>query len=110
LSRTDILMEIKTAEAETKAKVQKAEADRKDAIAEARRQSVKRIQDAEAQMRSSYESVIAKEKEALDARREALLGEGREIAVKIESDSKERIQVVKNHLSQEFERTLDVVT
>ena len=59
MSRTDILTEIKKAEADADAMVAKAEEDKKSAIAEARRDSVKKIQDAEAQMRSSYESAIA---------------------------------------------------
>ena len=63
MSRTDILSEIKKAEADADALVAQAEADKKSAVAESRRDSVKKIQDAEAQMRSSYESEIAKDKE-----------------------------------------------
>lgn len=62
MSRTDILTEIKKAEADADSKVTQAEVDKKSAIAEARRDSVKKIQDAEARMRGSYESAINKEK------------------------------------------------
>jgi V/A-type H+-transporting ATPase subunit G/H len=55
LSRTDILSEIKKVEAEADARVEKAEADKKTAIAEARRDPVKKIQEAEAALRSNYE-------------------------------------------------------
>ena len=76
MSRTDILNEIKKAEADANALVVKAEEDKKSAIAEARRDSVKKIQDAEVQMRSSYESAIASEKEALNSKRDAMIAEG----------------------------------
>ena len=90
MSRTDILSEIKKAEADADAKVAQAEADKKSAIAEARRDSVKKIQDAEAQMRSSYESAVAKEMEALA--------------------SEARMQEVRDYLNKEIERTLNVTS
>ena len=88
MSRTDILSEIKKAEADADAKVAQAEADKKAAIAEARRNSVKKIQDAEAQMRSSYESAVAKESEVSEA----------------------RMQEVRDYLNKEIERTLNVTS
>ena len=103
MSRTDILTEIKKAEADADAKVAQAEADKKSAIAEARRDSVKKIQDAEAQMRSSYESAVAKEMETLNAKR-------KKIADGIESNSEARMQEVKDFLNKEFERTLNVTS
>ena len=110
MSRTDILSEIKKAEADADAKVQKAEADKKSAIAEARRDSVKKIQDAEAQMRSSYESAVAKEMESLAAKRNELLAEGKSIADGIESKSNARMQEVRDYLNKEIERTLNVTS
>lgn len=110
MSRTDILTEIKKAEADADAKVAQAEADKKFAIAEARRDSVKKIQDAEAQMRSSYESAVAKEMESLNAKRNEMLAEGKKIADGIESNSEARMQEVKDFLNKEFERTLNVTS
>ena len=46
MSRTDILEDIKKAEADAKVKVEQAEADKKAAIANARRASVEKIQNA----------------------------------------------------------------
>ncbi len=103
-------MEIKKAEAEADAKVVKAEADKKDAIANARRDSVKQIQDAEVKQNESYEANISKEQAALDVKREAILSEGTSQAADLESKSDSRIQVVVEHLTQEFERTLNVAS
>ena len=110
MSRTDILTEIKKAEADADAKVAQAEADKKSAIAEARRDSVKKIQDAEAQMRSSYESAVANEMVTLNAKRDELLNEGKNIANGIEANSEARMQEVKDFLNKEFERTLNVTS
>ncbi|MBQ8643969.1 MAG: hypothetical protein IJ469_04835 [Candidatus Methanomethylophilaceae archaeon] len=110
MSRTDILTEIKKAEADADAMVAKAEEDKKSAIAEARRDSVKKIQDAEAQMRSSYESAIASEKEALNSKRDVMLADGKTIANGIGSNSQAKMQEVKDFLNKEIERTLNVTS
>lgn len=110
MSRTDILSEIKKAEADADAKVAQAEANKKSAIAEARRNSVKKIQDAEAQMRSSYESAVAKESETLAAKRDGMLAEGKKTADGIEARSEVRMQEVRDYLNKELERTLNVTS
>ncbi|MDR3075253.1 MAG: hypothetical protein LBU30_04365 [Candidatus Methanoplasma sp.] len=110
MSRTDILSEIKKAEAEADAKVEKAEADKKMAIADARRDSVKRIQDAEAAMRGSHESSIATEQKALDEKRNELLAAGEKEAKSIEKSSAKKIKEVKDFLVEEFERTINVTS
>ena len=110
MSRTDILEEIKTAEKNAAATVEKAEADKKAKIADARRMSVQKIQDAEAQMRSSYESAIASEKEALNSKRDAMLADGKTIANGIGSNSQAKMQEVKDFLNKEIERTLNVTS
>ena len=73
MSRTDILEDIKKAEAAAKVTVEQAEADKKTAIADARRASVQKIQDAEAKARSNYDASIEKEMKALASKRNALL-------------------------------------
>lgn len=110
LSRTDILSEIKKAEADADAKVTQAEADKKSAIAEARKDSVKRIQDAEAQMRSSYESAIATEKAQLGAKRQTILAEGEREADGISRSAEAKMQEAKDYLKEQFERTLNVAS
>lgn len=108
MSRTDILTEIKQAEAEADAKVAKAEEEQKAAIAEARRDSVKKIQDAEAQMRSSYESAVAAEKNKLAQEHESKLVEGRKEAENIDSSSNAKKGEAKEFLKNEVERILNV--
>lgn len=110
MSRTDILSEIKKAETEADAKVAQAEADKKSAIAESRRDSVKKIQDAEAQMRSSYESAVAKENADLQVKRESILATGKKEAASIEISSEAKMQEVRDFLNKEFERTLNVTS
>ena len=110
MSRTDILSEIKKAEADANAKVNQAEVDKKSAIAEARRDSVKKIQDAEAQMRSSYESAVAKEMADLAVKRDAMLAEGNKEASGIGSKSEAKMQEVRDYLNKEVERILNVTS
>ena len=108
MSRTDILTEIKQAEAEADAQVAKAQDEQKAALAEARRDSVKKIQDAEAQMRSSYESAVAAEKEKLAKDHDSKVEDGRKEAEKIDSSSKAKKEEAKDFLKNEVERILNV--
>jgi len=110
LSRTDILSEIKKAEAAADARVEKAGADKKTAIADARRDSVKRIQSAEAAMRSNYETTISAEQKTLDAKRSEILAVGEKEAGEIEKASAKKIKKVNDFLTGEFERTINVTS
>ena len=110
MSRTDVLSEIKKAEAEADARVAKAESDKKVAIAEARRESVKRIQDAEADMRNTYESVIEKEQKALDKEREKQLAEGESASASLGKSASKKIKKAEDFLAEEFERAIDVTS
>ncbi len=110
MSRTDILSEIKKAEVEADAKVAKAEVDKKTIIAEARRDSVKKIQNAEAEMRSSYESVMTAEQSELDKQRAEILAVGEKEAAVIEGASTGKIKEVNDFLKKEFERTINVTS
>ena len=108
MGRTDILEEIKKAEANAKIKVEQAEIDKKNAIAEARRASVQKIQDAEAKARSNYEASIAKERDVLASKRESLLAGGKSEAAKIDEGIEAKLQKVTKYLNDEFVRTLNV--
>jgi len=108
MSRTDVLSEIKRAEAEADARVAKAEADKKIAIADARKDSVKKIQDAETKLRNNYETVIGKEQEALDEGRNKKLAEGEDVAKSIETSATKKIKKVDDFLTEEFERAINV--
>ncbi|KQM10518.1 hypothetical protein AOA81_02535 [Methanomassiliicoccales archaeon RumEn M2] len=79
MSRTEILEQIKGAEAAAKAKVEKAQADQKVAIANARKDAVARIQKAEAEAQSKFESTISAKREELvkSGSKTIAAGEGR---------------------------------
>jgi V/A-type H+-transporting ATPase subunit G/H len=110
LSRTDILTEIKKAEADAKNAVENAEADKKASVANARRDSVGKIQTAESKARETSENAILKEKEKLAAKRESILNVGAAEAKEFEKASAGRMSDVKDFLNKEFERTLNVTS
>ena len=110
MSRTDILTEIKKAEADAKAAIDAAEADKRTAIANARRDSVSNIQNAEVKMRASSESKIAKKKDELAAERDKLLKVGAAEAGALEKKTAGKMSDVKDFLNKEFERTLNVAS
>lgn len=110
MSRTDTLMMIKEAEIEARAIIDKAMSDSKNAVATARRESVNKIQEAEAQFRKDYETAIAKEVKDLEAERDKLLSSGRDKAAQLDKAAAARIEKVKDFLKKEFERTLDATS
>ncbi len=110
MSRTEILTEIKKEEAKADAKVIEAEEQQKATLAETRRDSVKKIQDAEAQMRSSYESAIAREKTELNLKHDKVIVEGERDADSILSRSSAKKQEAKDFLKEEIERILNVTS
>ena len=110
MSRTDILEDIKKAEADAKVKVEKAEADKKAAIAAARRESIQRIQDAEAKAQEDYDSAIEKQTSEFAAKREVLLADGKKEAEKLDVDIDAKLKKVNDFLSEEFVRTINVTS
>ena len=90
--------------------VEKAEADKKASIANARRDSVSKIQAAEAETRNASEASISAKKDGLAAEREKLLDVGRAEAKALEKSSAGRMPKVKDFLNKEFERTLNVAS
>ena len=110
MSRTDTLLKVKEAEAQAKSIIEKAEEEKKTLIASARRDSVKRIQDAEVQMRVASEERTSQERQKLAVQRDALLKEGTENASKLESAAAKKLVKAKDFLKKEFERTIDATS
>ena len=110
MSRADILTEIKKAEADAAAEIESAEADKRTVIANARRDSVARIQAAEVRMRESSEAAVAAEKAALAEKREKILSVGTAEAKKLEKTADGKMPKVKEFLNKEVERTLNVTS
>ncbi len=107
MNRTDILSEIKEAENRADAAVSKAEAERKSAVAQARRDSVARIQQAHAELAEAYDSALAAEKAKLDSENAELLAAGEEEAKSIEVSAGRKIKEVTDFLTNAFERSID---
>ena len=110
MSRTDILSEIKKAEADAAVTVEQAEADRKAVIANARRDSVSKIQAAEADMREASEAEISAKKDELAAERGKLLSTGTAEAEKLEKKAAGKMPKVREFLNKEVERTLNAAS
>jgi len=110
LSRTDILTEIKKAEADAAVALESAEADKRATIANARRDSVSKIQNAEAKAREASEAKISAEKEKLAVKREEILSVGSAEAKGIEKAAAGKMPKVKDFLNKEVERTLNVAS
>ncbi len=110
MSRTDILKEIKDAEAKAKVKVEQAETDKKTAIADARRESVRKIQEADVKFRENYDSSIAAEMESLSKERDALISEGKKEADKLDANLDAKLEKVNDFLKKEFVRTINATS
>lgn len=110
MSRTEILSRIKEAEKAADNKIEKADADRKVAIANARRESVKRIQDATATARAKADSAIAKEQESLGVKRQKEIEKGVAEAAALEEVSGKNASKAKKFLIDEFKRTLNAAS
>lgn len=107
MSRTDILSEIKEAELKADQSVAQAETDKKAAVAQARRDSVTKIQDEAAKERAEFESIIAAEQAALNAEKADKLANGEKEASEIEAAAREKIKEVNDFLTKEFERAIN---
>ena len=110
MSRSDILTDIKNAEAAAAEMIREAEADRTASVADARRASVSRIKDAESRMRNDSEMEISKKKRELSAEREKVLNVGTAEAESLERSAADRMSKVRDFLNKEFERTLNAVS
>lgn len=110
MSRTEILEQIKGAEAAAKAKVERAQADQKVAIANARKDAVARIQKAEAEAQSKFESTISAKREELAKSGSKTIAAGKGEAEKVRAAAEKNIPKVKKFLNESIERMLDVAS
>ncbi len=87
--------------------VLQAESDKKSAVAQARRDSVVKIQNEIAEQRSSYESIIAAEKARLESEKAEKIAQGEQEANQIQESAKNKIKEVNDFLTKEFERAIN---
>ncbi|MDD3232961.1 MAG: hypothetical protein PHT00_02170 [Candidatus Methanomethylophilus sp.] len=90
--------------------VAEAEAQKKSAIAQARRDSVKQIQEANAATRVASDSAIATEQAALDKEKAATLAKGEKEADSIGATADGKIKDVNDFLIKEFERAINAAS
>lgn len=107
MSRTDILSEIKEAEIRADDAVAQAVSAKKAAVAQARRDSVVKIQEEADKERAEFESIIAAEQAALDNEKAEKLAEGEKEAAVIEAVARDKIKEVNDFLTNEFERAIN---
>ena len=108
MNRTDILSEIKEAERRADETVANAEAERKSAVAQARRDSVAKVEKARADMSEAYDKTVAAEKAKFDQENAEILAAGKAEADAIEQNAEEKIKEVSDFLTKAFERAIDV--
>ena len=107
MSRTDILSEIKEAEIKADQSVSNAEAEKRNAVAQARRDAVKRKQEAVAKIRAESEAAITAEQDALEQSKADKIAEGEAAAAEIEAAARDKIKEVNDFLTNEFERAIN---
>lgn len=110
MSRTELLSEIKEAESSADVKVAQAEDAKKSALAQARRDSVTKIQEADAAGRAAYDSALAVAQAELDKEKAEKLAQGEAEASKIEASAKDKIKEVTDFLTNEFERAINATS
>lgn len=84
-----------------------AEADKKAAIAQARRDSAERVQKEAASERVAFEAALAREQATLDKEKAEKLAKGEKEAASIGKSAEGKIKEVNDFLTREFERAID---
>ncbi|HUT27853.1 MAG TPA: hypothetical protein VMW85_07405 [Methanomassiliicoccales archaeon] len=108
MNRSDILLQVKDAEAKAQQIVKEAEEKQRTIISSARREAATHMNEADEKLRTEFDARFAKERETIAAERQTYLNKGKDeaAAIKVKADAK--VPDVITHLMQGFERTLDV--
>ncbi|TFG56230.1 MAG: hypothetical protein E4H30_04930 [Methanomassiliicoccus sp.] len=108
MNRSDILLQVKDAEAKAQQIVKEAEEKQRNIISTARKEAAARVNEADEKLRTEFDARFAKERESIAAERQTYLNKGKEEAAAIKAKADTKIPGVITHLMQSFERTLDV--
>jgi len=106
VTRADTLLQIKDAEAKAAQTIKDAQEKQRVIVANARREAIKRIQDAELKMREDNERAFTEEKSKVSANKSDLISKGREEANQAKSHSSVKTSEVRHFLKESFERSL----
>ncbi len=110
MSRAEILVKVKDAESRAKDYITEAEEKSKAIVANARKESVRTIREAEDGMKADYDSALAHERATIASQRNELLKRGEEESVRLKVKAANNIPRAKNHLKERFERTVDAAS
>jgi vacuolar-type H+-ATPase subunit H len=108
VNRSDILLQVKDAEAKAQQIVKEAEEKQRATISAARRDAATRVNEADEKLRAEHDAKLAKERESIAAEKQTHLNKGREEATRVKASAETKVPNVLTHLMQSFERTLDV--
>jgi len=106
VTRADTLLQIKDAEAKATQIVKDAQEKQRAIVANARRDAIKRIQDAEVQMREDNDRAFNNEKAKVNSTKVELINKGVEEANQAKARSSSKMSAVRTNLKESFEKSL----
>ncbi|OPY33363.1 MAG: hypothetical protein A4E32_00649 [Methanomassiliicoccales archaeon PtaU1.Bin124] len=106
MTRADTLLQIKDAESKAAQIVKDAQEKQRAIVANARRDAVKRIQDAEVKMREENDRAFNSERAKVTSTKTELINKGAEEARLVKSGSASKKAAVRAHLKDAFEKSL----
>ncbi len=102
----EILYEIKEAEKKTEKIVEEADIKKQDIIQKARQDSLKLINDKEAELDKELKKEIDKKTEELDKKKEEIILESKKESELLEKKSKDKISSAVDYIMNKFEGSL----
>lgn len=110
MSRAEILVKVKDAESRAKDYITEAEEKSKAIVANARKESVRMMREAEDGLKAGHDSALAQERAKIASQRNELLKRGEEESERLRVKAANNIPRAKNYLKERFERTVDATT
>ncbi|MBU1158268.1 MAG: hypothetical protein KKE24_02905 [Candidatus Thermoplasmatota archaeon] len=107
MGKAEILQKIKIAEEQVRAMIKQAEEKRKALQAEGKRMTIEVVDAADAELKKQIDRRIADAKNAIGAKKKAILAEGVRKADALESRARANSSNVRALVLTEFERTAD---
>lgn len=107
VSRAEILLKIKEAEASAKVIVSQAEDEAKAIGAAAKKEASRLIQEADDKSKAAYDSTYASEKAKIATEREAIVKNGAEESERLKNKAAANVPKADRYLLERFERTVD---
>jgi V/A-type H+-transporting ATPase subunit G/H len=110
VSRDETLLQVKRAEEEAEQIIKEGQESQRAVVVAARRQALKASQEADEKLRAEFDSAVSKERSKVASQREAILVRGRDEALRMSAQAKDRTNRAKDHLKNRFARTLDATS